>query len=202
MQGDAAAWEELLLRHRAAVFGFALRVAREPSVAEEIASTVWADLYGGSVSKLAHYSGKGSFEGWLRALVAQTYVTRYRKERRFVPLDNDERSSECSIESADPRLEKALDRALADLSAEQRLVLAAHFLDGRTFAEIGRMMGAHESSISRQCRKSLDLVRKRTAHHLRATGMSFAEAREAMGADVRGISLDVRRRLQAVKNTP
>lgn len=212
LQGDTQAWEELLRRYRPTVFGCALQISRDPSVAEELSSALWVELYGVSPgsgrarsSKLAHYSGKGSLEGWLRTIVAQMYVDRYRKERRFVPLGEEDRISSLSegfIDIADPRLEQALDHALAELGAEQRLVLAAHYLDGRTFSEIGRMMGAHESTVSRQCQKSLAFVRKRTAHHLRAAGMSLAEAQEAMGADVRAISLDIRRRLQVVKNTP
>jgi RNA polymerase sigma-70 factor (ECF subfamily) len=212
VQGDAAAWQELLTRYRSTVLDFALHMTRDVGAAEEIASSVWADLYGLSserrqmrVSKLVHYSGRGSLEGWLRTLVAQAYVDRYRKERRFVPLENEERVAaviEGGASSVDARLENALDRAFAELRSEQRLVLAAHYLDGRTFSEIGRMIGAHESSVSRQCGKAIAFLRKRTANYLRQSGMSLAEAQEAMGADVRTISLDVRRRLQVVKNTP
>src|SRR5579875_1999198 len=93
LQGDAHAWEELLLRYRSTVFGFALHLARDPSIAEELSSAVWAELYGlspASGSKLALFSGRGSLEGWLRTLIAQMFVDRYRKERRFVPLGEDE----------------------------------------------------------------------------------------------------------------
>jgi RNA polymerase sigma-70 factor (ECF subfamily) len=212
LRGSESAWEEFLLRYRGRIFSFALGLCREESAAEEIASAVCADLYGVHTnakgvraSKLASYSGRGSLEGWLRTLVAQAYVERYRRERRFVPLqeqaDVGSRMSERAVDVADVHLEQALDKALGELSGEQRLVLSAHYLNGRTFAEIGRMTGKHESSVSRLCSKSVELLRKRTAHFLRAAGMSFDEAREAMGSDVRGISLDVRERLQLAKNT-
>lgn len=213
LRGDVLAWEKFLLRYRGPVFGFALSLTREETAAQEIASAIWADLYGVNtdstgtrVSKLAGYSGRGSLEGWLRTLVAQAYVDRFRKERRFVSIEHEQagwnRQAQSTIEPADIRLEHALDKALSELSGEERLVLSAHYLDGRTFAEIGRMMGAHESSVSRQSKKSLDFLRKRTARHLRASGMSLQEAQETMGSDVRGISLDLRKRLQLAKNTP
>jgi RNA polymerase sigma-70 factor (ECF subfamily) len=211
LRGDPLAWETLVLRYRARVFQFALKLARDECAAQEVASAVWADLYGvrtdgngTRLSKLAGYSGRGSLEGWLRALVAQEYVDRFRKERRFVPFEERETGwnagSGGAVQVSDVRLETALDKALSELSGEQRLVLAAHYLDGRTFAEIGRMLGTHESSVSRQSKKSLEFVRKRTARHLRAAGMSLQEAREAMGCDVRSISLDLRRRLQLAKD--
>lgn len=215
LEGEAGAWETFVSRYRGRVLAFALSLSKDEDVAEEMCSVVWAELCGvqGSasgrrVSKLAAYTGRGSLEGWLRTVAAQAYVDRYRKERRYVAFEDG--SGACSrswepesaVEAADLRLEQALDRALAELSGEQRLILAAHYLDGRTFAEVGRMVGAHESSVHRQAGKSVALLRKRTAHHLRAAGMSMREAEEAMGGDVRGISLDVRKRLQLVKHTP
>ena len=210
LQGGAAAWETFLFRYRPRVLAFAMMLARNESVAQEIASSVWADLYGdqsdGSgrrISKLAGYSGRGSLEGWLRTLVAQAYANRYRTERRFVSLDESNcRGSvqETGFEKSDDRLEQALDKALSELTGEQRLILTAHYLDERTLADIGRMLGVHESNVSRQSKKSLAFLRKRTAHYLRVAGMSMQEANEAMDSDVRAISLDVRKRLHLVRN--
>jgi RNA polymerase sigma-70 factor, ECF subfamily len=204
LQGDATAWETFVFRYRPCIVAFALSLSRNEFVAQEIASSVWADLYGnGGDSKLAAYSGRGSLEGWLRTLVAQAYVDLYRKEKRFVALEERNlhgSSREAGLDNLDTRLEQALDKALSELSGEQRLILNAHYLDGRTFADIGRMIGAHESSVSRQSNKSLAFIRKRTAHYLRVSGMSMREAKEAMESDVRSISLDVRRRLQLVRD--
>jgi RNA polymerase sigma-70 factor, ECF subfamily len=205
LQGDSAAWETFVFRYRSCIVAFALSLSRDEFVAQEIASSVWADLYGsGGRSKLAAYSGRGSLEGWLRTLVAQAYVDLYRKERRFLALEEHNfhsPSREAGLDKLDTRLEQALDKALSELSGEQRLILSAHYLDGRTFADIGRMIGAHESSVSRQSNKSLAFIRKRTAHYLRVGGMSMREAKEAMESDIRTISLDVRKRLQLVRDT-
>jgi RNA polymerase sigma-70 factor, ECF subfamily len=210
LEGDAEAWDIVLSRYRSRVLAFAMSFAKNEPAAQEIASAVWADLYGtqedGSGrrnSKLASYSGRGSLDGWLRTLVAQAYIDRFRKERRFVSLDESGpwgQMEETSFQTVDLRLEHALDRALSELSGEQRLILAAHFLDGRSFSEIGRMLGLHESSVSRRSNKSIAFLRRRTGHYLRAAGMSMREVEEAMRGDVSQISLDVRKRLQLVRN--
>ncbi len=210
LDGDEAAWEQLVRLQHPHILAFALTLTKDEAAAKDIASTVWADLYGlrsdaqgKRISKLASFSGRGSLTGWLRTLVAQAYVDRYRKERRFVTFDGfDRQAADVSSEYVDPRLQEALDKALDELSAEQRLILSAHFLDSLSFSDIGRMLGLHESSVSRQANRSLNFLRKRTAHHLRVAGMSMHEAQEAMGSDVRSISLDFRRRLQLAKNTP
>ena len=71
------------------------RFAKEASAARELADSIYADLYGTTlrdgvrVSKLASYTGRGSLEGWLRTVLAQEYVNRYRRGRRLISLDEE-----------------------------------------------------------------------------------------------------------------
>ena len=61
---------------------------------------------------------------------------------------------------SDNRLPQATDEALAFLSGEERTILSAYYLDGRTLAEIARMLGVHESTISRKLDKLAKSLRK------------------------------------------
>ncbi|HLV89281.1 MAG TPA: sigma-70 family RNA polymerase sigma factor [Candidatus Sulfotelmatobacter sp.] len=206
--GENAAWEIFLTRYREKLYQSALRIAREDSAARELADTLYADLYGtnlreGSrVSKLASYTGRGSLEGWLRTVLAQEYVNRYRRTKRLVSLDEESEEGVQfqapdpePVPSADSRLEQATDEAIAQLSAEDRTVLSAYFLDGRTLAEIARMLGVHESTISRKLDKLAKALRKQILAGLGRRGMSRRQAEEAMEVDVRDIQLDIRRSL-------
>ena len=38
-------------------------------------------------SKLLFYTGRGSLEGWLRTVMAQEFINRYRKQKRLVSLE-------------------------------------------------------------------------------------------------------------------
>src|SRR6202011_6272224 len=73
----------------------ALPLAREASPARELAPTLYADLYGTHtrdgqrLSKLSSYTGRGSLEGWLRTVLSQEYVNRYRRTKRLVSLDEE-----------------------------------------------------------------------------------------------------------------
>jgi RNA polymerase sigma-70 factor (ECF subfamily) len=93
-----------------------------------------------------------------------------------------------------------LERAVAELVAESRLILAAHYLDARTLAEIGCMLGIHESTVSRRLNKAVRFLRKRTIHHLRRSGIGMQQATELMAVDVRQISMNLRDCLQPVKD--
>jgi len=207
--GNERAWEIFMARYREKLYDIAGYIAQESSAARELADSLYADLYGTTtrdgerVCKLSSYTGRGSLEGWLRTVLAQEFVNRYRKQRRLVSLDEESEEGE-QFAAPDPeppipldvRVEQSTDEALAGLSAEDRLVLASYYLDERTLAEIARLLGVHESTISRKLGKLAKSLRKQILAGLGRRGMSRRQAEEALAVDVRDLSLDIRKRLQ------
>ncbi len=206
--GNERAWEVFMLRYREKLYEIGMQITREDSTGRELSDSLYADLYGNlardgaRVSKLSSYTGRGSLEGWLRTVMAQEHVNRYRRQKRMVSLD--EESEEGAQFAApqpdltpavDPRLESATDEALLALSPDERFALAAYYLDGRTLAEIARMLSVHESTISRKLDKLAKLLRKQILAGLARRGMSRRQAEEAMAVDVRDLNLNLRHRL-------
>jgi RNA polymerase sigma-70 factor, ECF subfamily len=205
--GNDLAWETFLLRYREKLYDVAGYIAKESSAARELADSLYADLFGTKtrdgkrVSKLASYTGRGSLEGWLRTVMAQEYVNRYRRQRRLVSLDEE---SEAGVQFATPnpqvsavdgRVEAATDQVLGLLPSEDRFLLASYYLDGRTLAEIARTLSLHESTISRKLDKLAKSMRKQILAALKRLGMSRRQAQEALQIDVRDLTLNIRRRL-------
>ena len=208
--GNEYAWEVFLTRYRARLYEIALGITRDDVRGRELADSLYADLFGTTtregqrVSKLNYYTGRGSLEGWLRSVLAQECVNRYRKQSRLVSLEEQEEAGAQFVapqqeenSPGDPRVVAAVDDALAALGSEERLILAAYFLDGRKLAEIGRMIGVHESSVSRKLEKITKQLRKQIVHNLQRRGMSKRQAEEALEGDVRDLAVDVRARLGA-----
>jgi len=190
----------------------ALHITRDVAHAAELADSLFADLYGVNTrdgirrSKLVFYTGRGSLEGWLRTVMAQEFINRYRKQKRTVSLEEQteegvqfaaavQEPAYTSDRTSNQRLEAATDEALAELSPEDRFTLASYYLDGRTLAEIARTLGLHESSVSRRLDRLATGLRKRILAGLRMQGMSHAQATEALETDVRDIGLNLRSRL-------
>jgi RNA polymerase sigma-70 factor (ECF subfamily) len=206
--GHEHAWNVFLNRYRARLYEMAIAIAKEDSLARELADSLYGELYGvvsrdgKRVSKLTYYTGRGSLEGWLRTVLAQSYINRYRSQKRFISLDAQTEdgvqfaspSADPAV-AADPRVGAATDDALAALPAEERFVLVAYFLDGRTLAEIARLLRVHESTVSRRIDKLVDGLRTAIIKGLRARGLSRREALDALDVDVRDLSVDVRARL-------
>jgi len=206
--GHERAWEVFLTRYREKLYNIAGYIAKESSAARELADSIYADLYGTNTregkrnSKLASYTGRGSLEGWLRTVMAQEFVNRYRRQRRTVSLDEESEEgtqfAAPNLEPAvavDPRVETATDQALAELSSEDKFVLASYFLDSRTLAEIARALHVHESTISRKVDKLAKSLRKRILAGLGKQGMSRRQAEEALEVDVRDLRVNLRSRL-------
>jgi RNA polymerase sigma-70 factor, ECF subfamily len=206
--GSERAWEDFISRYRPKLHGMALQITREAAQAAELADSLFAELYGLNErdgvrnSKLAFYTGRGSLEGWLRTVMAQEFINRYRKQKRTVSLEEQTEEGVQFVANVpeparggDSRLEAATDGALAELSAEDRFTLASYYLDGRTLAEIARALGLHESSVSRRLDRLSAGLRKRILEGLRERGMSHAQAAEALETDVRDVTLDLRSRL-------
>src|SRR6202158_4373557 len=196
--GNERAWQDFINRYRQKLHSMALHITRDGAHAAELADSLFADLYGVNArdgarrSKLVFYTGRGSLEGWLRTVMAQEFINRYRKQKRTVSL---EEQTEEGVQFAaavpepacasDQLLEAATDEALAELSSEDRFTLASYYLDGRTLAEIACTLGLHESSISRRLERLATRLRKRILAGLRMQGMSHAQATEALATAVR-----------------
>lgn len=95
-RGDEKAWNDLVERFTSTVRSAARSATSNEDAAEELAQSIWAELYGlrtrkdgTAAGKLSYYSGRGSLAGWLRAVVAQLAVDVFRKQSRLVQTEED-----------------------------------------------------------------------------------------------------------------
>jgi RNA polymerase sigma-70 factor len=179
-RGDADAWEDLMRGFRPTVLSAARTGVSTEAEAEELAESVWAELYGlrtreedgTPAGKLAYYSGCGSLGGWLRAVVGQLAVDRHRRSAKLVqteePADFDrigdtERVGDgwMQRQAADPERElsesesaravrEALAQSVEALDDEDRLLVRLYYFDGLRLKEAGAVLGVHEATASRR----------------------------------------------------
>lgn len=207
-RGHERAWEVFMTRYREKLYRAAYTLASNESSARELADSLYAELYGTRaadgrrISKLNSFMGRGSLEGWLRAVLAQEHVNRFRRENRWVSMEEEVEAgvqyggdARDPAEAADARLAEVTDQALASLPPNDKFILANYYLDSRTLAEIARLLGVHESTISRKLEKITAALRKSIVSRLMQSGMSRREAEQTMDADVTAVAVDVRGRL-------
>jgi len=209
-KGNEQAWEVFLTRYRSSLYSSAYMIARSDAAGRELADSLYAELYGLEEragerrSKLLYYMGRGSLEGWLRTVLAQEWINSKRRTRREVSLEEQldggqqfEAPPPSPIPAATSPTSQAIAAGLADLSSEERFLLAAYYLDGRTLAQIALVMRVHESTISRKLDRLVQSLRKELRKRLIASGMSSRRADETLAeVDVRDLEVEVRENLK------
>ena len=187
-RSDEKAWSDLVERFTATVRSAARSASSNEDAAEDLAQSIWAELYGlraredgRPASKLAYYSGRGSLAGWLRAVVAQLAVDVFRKQSRLVQTEEDtdlERlarvaeghpivagipSPEESISNrlAQTDMQQALNQSVQELPAEDRLLVKLYYFDNLRLREAGAVLGVHEATASRRLTRIQTDLRKR-----------------------------------------
>ncbi|HEU4834132.1 MAG TPA: sigma-70 family RNA polymerase sigma factor [Pyrinomonadaceae bacterium] len=221
-RGDENAWSDLVERFTATVRSAARSASTTEDAAEDLAQSIWAELYGlrtrkdgTPASKLAYYSGRGSLAGWLRAVVAQLAVDMFRKQSRLVQTEEDtdlERlarvaegqpmvaamaTPEESISNrfAQTDMQHALNQAIQELPAEDRLLVKLYYFDNLRLREAGAVLGVHEATASRRLARIQTDLRKRVTKILvdergwtpAETERSFAEVAQNLDTDLESI---------------
>ena len=217
--GHERAWEHFMALYSQPLTRAAVAISGSETVGKDLADALYAELYGLTTREgerkcpLDSYLGRGSLLGWLRTTLAQRFVDHYRRTYREESLE------EGTAEVADaPLLDRpippehallstltgAVQAALRNQGVEERFLLAAYYIDGRTLAEIGKLLAVHEATISRRLRRATAAVRKQLLRNLEGSGMSRRAAEEALGTDPRDLDLkmDVKKLLQSSTMEP
>jgi len=176
-EGDEHAWERFVREYRPLLYRAADALDRTQG-AREIADSLYADLYGlkdtggQRQSLFRYYQGRSSLATWLRAVLAQRYVDRVRVQRKVEPLpDEDTAAPVDELDPDRPRyvalVRQALERAVAALTARERLRLGCYYLQELTLAQTGRIMKESEATASRQLSRTRVAVRRDVERQLR-----------------------------------
>lgn len=189
-RGDETAWADLVKNFDSTVKSAARKISSNNEDAEDLASSIWAELYGlkekdgKAKGKLSYYSGRGSLAGWLRAVVSQLAVDQFRKSSRFVQIeearefenlaqDSSENSENSKLVHATENPEETLSRteaqrdianalrqAVLSLEPEDRLIMKLYYFDDLKLKDIGAALGFHEATASRKLVRVQSEIRK------------------------------------------
>ena len=171
-EGDAAAFEALVQRHRGPVFNFILRSTGNPARAEDLLQEAWLKVIRGS----RQYEPKARFTTWLYTIARNLCVDSARREtfREVVPLEASRRDGappmaewlsdgrpEPDRAAHSARLRPLLEQALMSLPQEQREVFVLREYSGVPFKEIASVVGMSENTVKSRMRYALEGLRRR-----------------------------------------
>lgn len=137
--GKRSCQEELYRIFSGKMFGLCLQYASSYEDAKDIMQEGFIKVFG----KLKQYDGRGSFEGWIRRIMINTALEKYRSQLFMYPvnqvkMDRDEFQYEHIIEKLTA---KDLIRMVQSLPPRYRMVFNMYAIEGYSHREIGKIMG-------------------------------------------------------------
>lgn len=153
--GDTRAFDALMGRYRARVFGFARRVVGDNQLAEDALVEVFFRVHRAAPG----YVPQGRFREWLFQItyrISLDLVERERPRGRMMALDDEESGVARTLASSSPspeaeasqrQLLRSLEATLALVPEKPRAAFILYYGEGMATDEIARALGIGESSV-------------------------------------------------------
>jgi RNA polymerase sigma-70 factor, ECF subfamily len=162
LAGDDEAFSRLVGRHKRRIFRLAGRFARDSDELEDICQEVFIKVF----ENLASFRRDAPFEHWLsRIAVRSCYdaLRSRRHERSHTPLDDV--AFELHDQAADARnsaiqMRDLLNRALARLKPDERLVITLMELEEYSVKEISASTGWSEANVKVRAHRAREVLKR------------------------------------------
>ena len=149
-QGDMAAFEELVARHRDKIYARALSMMRNEEEAIDLSQEAWVKGW----QRLRQFQGEASFGTWMTRIVINLCLDQLRKHKRqrtesIEAMDEESGGVErhMPVLTINPtaglersELRRRIDKAMSQLSYEHRTVLILHEFEEMEYKQIAETM--------------------------------------------------------------
>jgi len=156
--GDAAAFDELILKHSPRLYGLVYNMTSNHDDAHDLMQEVWAKAF----RSINSFRGKSSFYTWIHSIAVNMTINFLKKRNRRTHQSLDELDSgvhqdrelvELSAASTPVReadlneLQKRLNDAMQMLSEDHRTVVTMFDIQGLPHADIAKILGVSEGTV-------------------------------------------------------
>jgi len=220
--GDPSAWDHFVVEQRPALYAAARALAGDEG--RDLADSLYAELYGLAErdgerrSQLAYFHGRSRLSTWLRSVLVQRRIDRKRQDARLEQLDLQDEAAESRLPPGGGRgaaphpadferqhfvrvTQAALDAAVTALEPRERLRLRLYYGEDLTLAQIGRVTGESEATVSRKLERGRQRLRRLVEEALRAEhGLGAAAISECFDAAASAPELQLTRLLSRAED--
>lgn len=158
LHGDVEAFGVLVRRYREAFGRYAVAFCGDADVAADAMQDAWIRAY----DALATCQHPDRFGAWFFRILRNQCLNHRTRRRAHVTLDavaaTAHERSDALVERRE--LRGQLDRALGQLSAEQREALVLRHVEGRSYAEMAELLGEREDRLRMRVHRARDAMRR------------------------------------------
>jgi RNA polymerase sigma factor (sigma-70 family) len=157
--GSEPAFSELVRRHTDLVFSTAIRLVRDPHLAEDVSQRAFVAL----AQHARKLSGRATIAGWLHLTTRNFAIMTIRTEERR--KHREQKAAEIfsetpNGEAAWPNIAAHLDEALSDLNEGDRDIVVLRYLERKTARETAERFGLSEEAAQKRTSRALKRLRE------------------------------------------
>lgn len=146
-----------------------MRYAKDTYEAEDILQLGFIKVF----QKVAEFRGEGSFEGWIRRIMANSAIESYRKNLRtlnVIDIDEVHDQPQSTFDMSGLEL-KDLMKLVQQLSNGYRLVFNMYVIEGFSHKEIAKELGISEGASKSQLSRARSILKEKI---LKMEGLNYA----------------------------
>jgi RNA polymerase sigma-70 factor, ECF subfamily len=166
-RGDEGAFQELVEEHRSLVFALIARVIPDRSRAEDASQDVFLRMYRG----LPYFRGESRLSTWIYRIVANVCAQEAARRPAPASLDDDRARppapAAADRQFSDLELRERLEKAIARLPPNQRLLVAAHYLDGIHYEDLAEALNMPMGTVKTHLYRAKQQLRRMLETDLR-----------------------------------
>ncbi|MGO8731599.1 MAG: RNA polymerase sigma factor [Terriglobia bacterium] len=158
IQGDAAAFADIVQEHQSMVFSIAYHFLHDRGRAEEVAQDVFLRLY----RHLASIKSRDHLVFWLRKVTCRRSIDEVRKLAKSPPTSlEDVAEPAAKPPDLDPLLYRKLRRMVASLSEDARAVVILRYQEELDLADIAEILDIPVNTVKSRLQRSLEILREK-----------------------------------------
>ncbi len=156
-RGDEGAFRALVDQYKDLVFALIARTVQDRSRAEDLAQEVFLRIHRG----LPYFRGEARLSTWIYRIVANVCSQQQPPAgRTSVPLDEQQGPAGDDRRFGDLELRDRLEKAIARLPANYRLLVAAHYLDGVRYEDLAEALQLPLGTVKTQLYRAKQQLRR------------------------------------------
>jgi RNA polymerase sigma-70 factor (ECF subfamily) len=157
--GDERAFQDLVARHKDLVFALIARTVQDRSRAEDLAQEVFLRIHRG----LPYFRGEARLSTWIYRIVANTVMQEHGRTPKTASLAEERGARTASVRDrqfSDFETRDQLEKAIARLPANYRLLVAEHYLRGVQYEELAEALQLPLGTVKTQLYRAKQQLRR------------------------------------------
>jgi len=157
--GDRKAQTALYDQFASKMYGVCLRYSKDTAEAEDNLQDGFIRVF----TKITQFGFKGSFEGWMRRIMVNTSLEKFRKNNQLYPVEDMVvfEGIQCSEETLSAISADDLMKIIQQLPPRYRMVFNLYAIEGYSHQEIANLMNINEGTSKSNLSRARAILQKK-----------------------------------------